>query len=149
VSKLSELLNERNSGPRLSIREIGRRSGVSHGIVSAMFRGTYGSRPTRETIEGLASVLPVTVAELREAADLPPDTGTPWSLPEEARYLDERQRAALAQLIKTMVPKAADAPLPVAEDEEVVRLIDAPGPPSPPAPDPEPTGGRRRSAPGR
>lgn len=107
VSKLSELLNERNR-EGWSAREIGRRAESKGKVLSQanavlLLSGKHAKRPKLETLEAVAAVLPVTVEEMREALGFRPDPGQPWVPPDEARLLTDDQRAALSQLIKTIV----------------------------------------------
>lgn len=98
MTRLSDLLKSRNT-EGWSAREVGRRVeaagySMSQGTATALFGGRHHRRPDDATPEGLANVLPVTMAELREAIEIPVEPGDPWVAPEAARYLTQDQREA-------------------------------------------------------
>lgn len=106
MSKLSELLNARNPD-RLSAREVGRRAeklgySMSPATATALFGGRHAHRPDDATLEALSRVLPITLAELREAAGVPMEPGIPWDPPSASRYLTRDERDVLDQLIRVM-----------------------------------------------
>lgn len=104
MSALSQLLTERNPNG-WSARELGRGAEANgYELRQATVTRLFGGRDAKlQTLEAIASALPVTVREMREALDLPADPGDSLSPPDEARQLTADQRAALGQLIETTV----------------------------------------------
>lgn len=121
MSKLSDLLNARNT-KNLTYREIGRRAEkngftLSQASATAIMGGRHGL-VSDDLLQAIASVLPVTVEEMRSAQDLAPDPGTPWEPPEVAKHLTLLQRAALEQLIKAIVREEGAHDAGQAEDQK-------------------------------
>ncbi|ETD31505.1 hypothetical protein [Williamsia sp. D3] len=104
MSALSDLLNRRR-GDR-SVREIGRAAtnyGVGESTVIPYFSGKHGTRPPEKVLAALAAVLDIRIEELREAAGKPVGEREPYRPPEEANLLDQRQRRAVDELIRSIV----------------------------------------------
>ena len=54
-------------------------------------------------LDAIAAVVGVPISEARELAGMPPVSGGPYTAPDESRLLNPRQRAALDELIRSMV----------------------------------------------
>ncbi|HEU5270906.1 MAG TPA: hypothetical protein VFU36_13355 [Jatrophihabitans sp.] len=110
MSALSELLTRSNTAG-LSAREIARQARqagyrINHDTAARYLRGDHG-RPDEETLRAFAGVLPVTLAELRTAAQLPAQETEPYQPPVEASRLNRRQRRAVDEIIRAMLEPAA------------------------------------------
>lgn len=111
MSEFSDLLHSRLP-EGWSVREVARQAGrkgytIKPATVTALFAGKV-KEPTRESLEALAGVLPVTVNELRAALALPP-VRRRWEPPEEAHSLTPEVQDALSVLIKRIVNGGTDA----------------------------------------
>lgn len=106
MTDLSRLLTERLP-PGMSARGVAReaqRKGydLRESTATSYFYGRHAKHPRRATLEALAAVLPVTLKELQDAADLP-RTGEPWEPnPDHAAALDADQRRVLDQLLSVL-----------------------------------------------
>ena len=123
MSKLSDLLNARNT-KNLTYREIGRRAEkngftLSQASATAIMGGRHGL-VSDDLLHAIASVIPVTVEEMRAAQNLAPDPGTPWEPPEVAKHLTLLQRVALEQLIKAIVREEGAHDAGQAEDQKTM-----------------------------
>ncbi|ORI13475.1 hypothetical protein BJI47_22795 [Rhodococcus sp. 1168] len=101
VSKLSDLLNSQPVTARQAA-EIADKRGVPlpYGTIAAYWSGRHG-RPSAQTLERLAEVLTIPIEQLQKAAwnkTAPVET---WNPPAEVRLLNERQRRALDELIRS------------------------------------------------
>jgi len=111
VTALSDLLTSANTAG-LGARAISR-AARGHGFTlnpdtaARYLRGDHG-RPDERTLEALAVVLELPLAELRRAADVPEGDEEPYTPPKEASRLNRRQRRAVDEVIRAMlVPRAA------------------------------------------
>lgn len=103
VSKLSDLLNGGSVTARQAADKA-EKAGVDlrYGTIAAYWSGGHG-RPTAKTLSKLAKVVPFTEKQLQEAAwDVSAPLG-PYVAPDEAALLDERQRRAVDELIRSIV----------------------------------------------
>lgn len=106
MSKLSDLLNSQPVSARQAA-DIAKKQGIPlpYGTLAGYWAGTHG-RPTPKSLERLAEVLTIPLAQLQMAAwgkSAPLGRYTP---PPEADLLGERQRRALDELIKSMAEGA-------------------------------------------
>ncbi|WML63614.1 hypothetical protein [Rhodococcus sp. AH-ZY2] len=106
MSKLSDLLNSQPVSARQAA-DIAKERGIAlpYGTLAGYWAGTHG-RPTARSLERLAEVLTIPLAQLQMAAW---DTTAPlgrYTPPPEANLLGERQRRALDELIKAMAEGA-------------------------------------------
>lgn len=106
MSKLSDLLNSQPVSARQAA-DIAKERGIPlpYGTLAGYWAGTHG-RPTARSLERLAEVLTIPLAQLQMAAW---DTTAPlgrYTPPPEADLLGERQRRALDELIKSMAEGA-------------------------------------------
>jgi transcriptional regulator with XRE-family HTH domain len=114
VTALSDLIRSALDG-QMSARELARiaRSrghSLNHDTVARYLRGDHGV-PDEATLRAFSDVLPVTLAQLRAAADLPSEVTEPYQPPPEASRLSRRQRRAVDEIIRAMVePTRASAP---------------------------------------
>ncbi|MGI8665547.1 MAG: hypothetical protein ACR2N4_05895 [Jatrophihabitans sp.] len=113
MSSLSELLNAANSAG-LSARSIAREAqardfSLNHDTAARYLRGDHG-RPDEDTLVAFASVLDVSLAELRTAANLPAEETEPYRPPAEASRLNRRQRRAVDEIIRAMLETRSSAP---------------------------------------
>jgi hypothetical protein len=117
VSALSDVLRAANSAG-LSARALAKQAQqdgftLNHDTAARYLRGDHG-RPDEETLRAFASVLPVGLAELRAAAQLPSQEVAPYVPPAEASRLSRRQRRAVDEIIRAMLEPgvASVSPLP-------------------------------------
>lgn len=101
MSKLSDLLNSQPVTARQAA-EIADKRGIPlpYGTIAAYWSGRHG-RPSAQTLERLAKVLTIPIEQLQKAAwnkTAPVET---WNPPAEVRLLNERQRRALDELIRS------------------------------------------------
>jgi len=106
MSALSDLLNRSNTDG-LSARAMARQARdagfrINHDTAARYLRGDHG-RPDEETLRAFAGVLPVTLSELRAAAQLPARETEPYQPPAEASRLNRRQRRAVDEIIRAML----------------------------------------------
>lgn len=76
---------------------------LSDASATAYFAGRHGT-PDDATIAAFSEVLRIPESEIRKAAGVTA-VGEPWIPPQSSRYLRDDQRAALEQLISTMVER--------------------------------------------
>lgn len=103
VSTLSDLLN---SGP-VSARQAAdladsKDIDLRYGTLAGYWAGTHG-RPTARSLAKLAQVVPFTEKQLQEAAWGQSAPHGPYVPPQEAVLLDDRQRRAVDELIRSIV----------------------------------------------
>ena len=106
MTALSELLvaaNAAGSSAR-SLAKQAQQAGftINHDTAARYLRGDHG-RPDEETLRAFASVLPVRLADLRTAAQLPAEETEPYRPPAEASRLTRRQRRAVDEIIRAML----------------------------------------------
>lgn len=141
MDKLTELLRDRQQGRSLrTLRDNAARRGqvIGHATIG-LYLGDSHPVPTEETLRALAAAFGVSLKKLREAAGMGTVT-TPFRLPADADKLTERQRRAVAEVVRAMLNPGGD-PDPVAvatrtvdvgslgdgsDDEQ--NAVDAPGP---------------------
>ncbi|SKF67704.1 Uncharacterised protein [Mycobacteroides abscessus subsp. bolletii] len=103
MSKLSDRLNQARGNE--SIRSVSARAAklghVGESTLYPYFRDGHG-QPSMGVVVGLAMALRIPTQELRELAGIPAE-GQPWMPPQESRSLDDRQRRALDELIRSIV----------------------------------------------
>lgn len=109
MTKLSDLVSEANREHGWSTREISHRASkagqtISHGTAGKVLNGTHG-KVELATINALHAVFGTPVAALIEAAGLRTPLG-PYTPPQEAVMLSERQRSAISELIRSIVASA-------------------------------------------
>lgn len=110
MSDLADLI--RSKAPDLSNRQIAERAGLRPGTVDRVMNGV--GQPKVETVDKIARALKIPVERAREAAGKPRGSSEPYAPPAEARLLDQRQRQALDELIRSvtsMQPGAGDRSL--------------------------------------
>lgn len=103
MSTLSDLLN---SGP-VSARQAAdladsKDIDLRYGTLAGYWAGTHG-RPTARSLAKLAQVVPFTEKQLQEAAWGRSAPHGPYVPPQEAVLLDDRQRRAVDELIRSIV----------------------------------------------
>ena len=104
VSALSDLL-KLHQGDR-KVREIGRacmKYGIGESTVIPYFNGKHGVNPPEEVLYALSQVMPLDIAELREAAGVPRGESYPYSPPAEFNRLSHAQRTALDEFVRSFV----------------------------------------------
>lgn len=112
MSHLSEYL-QAHKGEH-TIRWIGRECGkrghdVGESTVIPYFNGSH--RGTNDKVlVALADVLNLPVTRLRELAEVPAGEASPWSPPLEANMMNDRQRKAVDELIRSFVKAEAQTP---------------------------------------
>ncbi|MCO6658914.1 helix-turn-helix domain-containing protein [Cutibacterium avidum] len=100
TTPLSDLLNRRNQ-EGLSGRELGRRAGIGESTGTQYLGGRHPKHPSREVLEKIATVLPVTVTEMQAALDLPVDQRR-WNPPAEVHTFNRETQDALSALIRAI-----------------------------------------------
>lgn len=108
---------------------------LSDASATAYFAGRHGT-PDDATIAAFSEVLRIPESEIRKAAGVTA-VGEPWIPPQSSRYLRDDQRAALEQLISTMVER----------EEGGGAHADRAAPKNPPAPGPAHQPGNVRNLP--
>ncbi len=110
MSRLSDLLiaanAEKLSGRAIAARAQAAGHNLNHDTVARYLRGAHGL-PDESTLLAFAEVLPITLSELRAAAELPSEVVEPYRPPPESSRLTRRQRRAIDELIRTMVGPVA------------------------------------------
>ncbi|HTZ42733.1 MAG TPA: hypothetical protein VMB79_02640 [Jatrophihabitans sp.] len=111
---MSELLVAANAAG-LSARSIARQAQeqgftINHDTAARYLRGDHG-RPDEDTLRAFASVLPVRLADLRAAAQLPAEETEPYRPPAEASRLSRRQRRAIDEIIRAMLEAPSSTPV--------------------------------------
>lgn len=103
MSKFSDRLNEARGEE--SIRSVAARAAklghVGESTLYPYFRDGHG-QPSMGVVVGLAMALHIPSQELRELAGIPAE-GEPWMPPAESRMMNDRQRRAVTELIRSMV----------------------------------------------
>lgn len=103
MSKFSDRLNQARKDE--SIRSVAKRAAaddsVGESTLHPYFRDGHG-RPTVQVVKALAKALGIATDELWTLADMPSDGG-PWSPPDESRFMNDRQRQAVSELIRSFV----------------------------------------------
>ena len=110
MSALSERLKDAKGTRGLDvIVRLAEREGhqIDRSVVARYITGKHG-RPRDETILALAAGLGLDVRELRVLAGMPPGELEPYEPTPEAARLNREQRAALDQLIRTIVRSEPD-----------------------------------------
>lgn len=121
-----------------SNRKIAEEAGVAPATVDRMMNGDVDSKV--DNLDKVAAALGVPEREARYLAGLPPVSGGPYSAPSESRLLDDRQRSALDELIRSIVatkgtgravpsPQTASSGTPQTvheAQEEILALLDEP-----------------------
>ena len=104
MSALSDLLNQAIAAkfPDSSNRDLAKRAGVSRGTVDN-YRNGVVVKPTEDVLQAFHALLGVPIQDLRLAAGLPRGEAEPYKAPAEANLLDDRQRNALDELIRSIV----------------------------------------------
>ena len=122
MSKFSDRLNQARKDE--SIRSVAKRAAaddsVGESTLHPYFRDGHG-RPTAQVVKALAKALGIATDELWILADMPSDGG-PWSPPDESRFMNDRQRQAVAELIRSFVQTQG-----AAHDVETAPESDAQG----------------------
>lgn len=112
MSALSDALNEANV-EGWSAAEIARRSGdlIHRATAANVMRGKHAANPPDKVLEAFAVVFPsLSLEQLRQLAGRPGGKRQPYEPPAEADLLDERQRRAVDELIRSMVNSPAVIP---------------------------------------
>lgn len=110
---------------RRSFREVARRAGVDVGRIR---RGMRGEGTSDRTIEILAEVFGISIAEVQQLRGEQP--AEPFELPFEARYLTRTQRDAVRAVVQGMLEgrslpddmEAGDVGLATAQEGAAARL---------------------------
>lgn len=104
MSALSDLLNQAIEArfPDSSNRYLAKRAGISRGTVDN-YRNGVVVKPTEEVLQAFHALLGVPIQDLRVAAGLPRGEAEPYEAPAEANLLDDRQRNAVDELIRSIV----------------------------------------------
>lgn len=112
MTKFSDRLNAARGEE--SIRSVSARAAtfghVAKSTLYPYFRDGHG-QPSMGVVVGLAMALRIPTRELRELAGIPAQ-GQPWTPPQEACLMTDRQRKAVEELIRSMV-----ASTPTTQDE--------------------------------
>jgi hypothetical protein len=103
VSKFSDRLNDARG--KESIRAVSVRAAklghVGESTLHPYFRAEH-PRPTMQVVVALSLALKIPSEELRELAGLPSE-GQPWMPPAESLLMNDRQRRAVTELIRSFV----------------------------------------------
>lgn len=103
VSKFSDRLNDARGAE--SIRAASARAAklgnIGESTLYPYFRAEH-PRPTTPVVVALSAALNIPIRELRELADIPAE-GEPWMPPAESRLMNDRQRRAVTELIRSFV----------------------------------------------
>ncbi|MGX9296083.1 helix-turn-helix domain-containing protein [Tsukamurella paurometabola] len=99
MSDLADLI--RAKVPEKSNRQIAKAVGVAPGTIDGIMRGDRA--PGLDTLDKIAHALKIPIEQLREAAGQPRGEAAPYSPPPEANLLNDPQRRALDELIKSIV----------------------------------------------
>lgn len=115
MTALSDLLVARNADGS-SARAVARRAQelghtLNHDTAARYLRGDHGV-PDEATLIALAAVFRIPLRELREAANLPSETTTPYQPPPESSRLSRRQRRAVDEVIRAMLEPSKAAAVP-------------------------------------
>ncbi|MFC8182461.1 hypothetical protein ACFULT_26615 [Rhodococcus sp. NPDC057297] len=115
MSKLSDLLNSQPVTARQAA-EVADKRGISlpYGTIAAYWSGRHG-RPSARTLERLAEVLTIPLAQLQKAAWNKTAPAEDWTPPPEVRLLNDRQRRALDELIRSFAATQRE------DDEQVTQ----------------------------
>src|SRR4051794_32894231 len=97
----------------MSARALARRANelgytLNHDTAARYLRGDHGV-PDEVTLVALSQVLPVSLRDLRVAANLPSEATTPYVPPPEASRLTRRQRRAVDEVIRSMLEPTKSA----------------------------------------
>lgn len=105
MTALSELLNRAfaEKFPDASNRKIADEAGVSRGTIDNYRNGNHPAVPSDEVLTAFHKLLKIPLGDLREAAGLPVGEDLPYVPPSEANMLNDRQRRALDELIRSFV----------------------------------------------
>jgi transcriptional regulator with XRE-family HTH domain len=112
MTALSELLSSSNTDG-VSARSLARSAqalgfSLNHDTAARYLRGDHG-RPDEDTLRAFSQVLGISLAALREAADLPSEEIEPYVPPAEASRLTRRQRRAVDEIIRAMLEPTRSA----------------------------------------
>lgn len=99
VSDLADLIRE--TVPDWSNRRIADAVGVSPESVNRIMKGK--GDPSPDTLDKIAHALKLPVERVREAAGQPRGEAAPYTPPSEANLLDDRQRRAIDELIRSFI----------------------------------------------
>ncbi|HEX2904712.1 MAG TPA: hypothetical protein VHO01_14770 [Jatrophihabitans sp.] len=114
MSALSELLRSANTQglSARAIAKLAREAGftLNHDTAARYLRGDHG-RPDEDTLIAFATVLPVKLAELRRAAELPAEDTSEYRPPPESARLSRRQRRAVDEIIRAMLESRSGSEL--------------------------------------
>lgn len=112
MTRLSDLINSAlvdRGMSGMSSRELSQATHrrLSHDSLNKYRNGTHGT-PDESTLHILATLLALPIDELRTAAGLPPGALGAYEPPVESARLSPRQRAAITELIRSMVSSDRD-----------------------------------------
>lgn len=108
-----------------SLNDLGRRSGIATTTVAAL---VYGRRQSDErTIQQVADAMRLPVTTIREWAATTLGEAEPFKLPAEANRLNRRQRAAVIELVRSMIEPVDDPPAPDLSRVQGLRLAEDAG----------------------
>lgn len=99
VSDLADLIRE--TVPDWSNRRIAKVADVAPGTIDGIMRGDR--TPAVDTLDKIAHALKLPVERVREAAGQPRGEAAPYTPPSEANLLDDRQRRAIDELIRSFI----------------------------------------------
>lgn len=108
MSALADLIRDAAvmDGKQMSNRTIAALTGVAAETINRIMRGE--GKPDVDTVDKIADALRISRADLRDAADLPRGIDEAYVPPVESRLLDQRQRAALDEVIRSIVAQPID-----------------------------------------
>ena len=99
MSDFADLISQ--AAPNASRREIARKTGVAPETINRIMRGE--GDPDSDTVEKIAHALKINVQKARASVAKPRGEKTPYQPPTEANLLDDRQRRAVDELIRSIV----------------------------------------------
>jgi hypothetical protein len=112
MTELSDLLRTSNKAGH-SARAIAKLAQekdftLNHDTAARYLRGDHG-KPDEPTLMAFASVLSISLQQLRKAASLPSEEVQPYTPPPESSRLTRRQRRAVDEVIRAMLQTPAGA----------------------------------------
>lgn len=105
-----------------SVRKLAERAGLSHTPVVGIVYGD-AVNPTEETLAKLARALDIPLADIYWMVGRPVPHVEHWTPPAEANRMTLRQRAAIEELIRTIVDPGEAAPSTPAPGQDNVRRL--------------------------
>jgi len=109
MSALSELLGQARAGRSIdAIADQARQQGhpINRATVARYLAGEHGPRPAERTLRALSAGLGLDIRRLRRTLGAPPGELGPYRPVAESARLSRAQRAAIDQLIKSIVGRS-------------------------------------------